>query len=129
MASRQRIRALEAFLDDVYGEGRAFADGVLPRRLVTTSQHFHRAAHGITPANGVRVHVGGIDLVRDEAGDLRVLEDNLRTPSGVSYVLENRRTMARVLARPVRWRTGASGVRLPPSPAGGAARGRARRGH
>jgi uncharacterized circularly permuted ATP-grasp superfamily protein len=92
----QRIRALEAFLDDVYGEGRAFTDGVLPRRLVTTSQHFHRAAHGISAANGVRVHVGGIDLVRDEAGDLRVLEDNLRTPSGVSYVLENRRTMARV---------------------------------
>ena len=93
----QRVRALEAFLADVYGEGRAFRDGVLPRRLITTSQHFHRAAYGIESANGVRVHVAGIDLVRDAAGDLRVLEDNLRTPSGVSYVLENRRTMARVL--------------------------------
>jgi uncharacterized circularly permuted ATP-grasp superfamily protein len=93
----QRVRALEAFLADVYGPGRAFADGVLPRRLITTSQHFHRAAHGIDPANGVRVHVSGIDLIRDANGDLRVLEDNLRTPSGVSYVLENRRTMARVL--------------------------------
>jgi uncharacterized circularly permuted ATP-grasp superfamily protein len=93
----QRVRALEAFLADVYGEGRAFAEGVLPRRLVTTSQHFHRAAHGITSPNGVRVHVAGIDLVRDADGELRVLEDNLRTPSGVSYVLENRRTMARVL--------------------------------
>jgi uncharacterized circularly permuted ATP-grasp superfamily protein len=92
----QRVRALEAFLADVYGEGRAFTDGVLPRRLITTSQHFHRAAYGIESANQVRVHVAGIDLVRDAAGDLRVLEDNLRTPSGVSYVLENRRTMARV---------------------------------
>jgi uncharacterized circularly permuted ATP-grasp superfamily protein len=93
----QRVRALEAFLSDVYGEGRAFRDGVLPRRLITSSQHFHRAAYGVESANNVRVHVAGIDLVRDEAGDLRVLEDNLRTPSGVSYVLENRRTMARVL--------------------------------
>jgi uncharacterized circularly permuted ATP-grasp superfamily protein len=93
----QRVRALEAFLADVYGEGRAFREGILPRRLITTSQHFHRAASGIDSANGVRVHVAGIDLVRDAAGDLRVLEDNLRTPSGVSYVLENRRTMARVL--------------------------------
>jgi uncharacterized circularly permuted ATP-grasp superfamily protein len=93
---QQRVRALEAFLADVYGEGRAFTEGVLPRKLVTTSQHFHRAAHGIEPANHVRVHVSGVDLIRDENGDLRVLEDNLRTPSGVSYVLENRRTMARV---------------------------------
>ncbi|HTR71733.1 MAG TPA: circularly permuted type 2 ATP-grasp protein [Mycobacteriales bacterium] len=93
----QRVRALEAFLADVYGPGQAFADHVLPRKLITTSQHFHRAAYGITAANNVRVHIAGIDLVRDADGDLRVLEDNLRTPSGVSYVLENRRTMARVL--------------------------------
>ncbi|HVT65779.1 MAG TPA: circularly permuted type 2 ATP-grasp protein [Mycobacteriales bacterium] len=92
----QRVRALEAFLADVYGPCRAVADGILPRRLVTTSRHFQRAAFGIEPANGVRVHVAGIDLVRDGAGELRVLEDNLRTPSGVSYVLENRRTIARV---------------------------------
>jgi uncharacterized circularly permuted ATP-grasp superfamily protein len=93
----QRVRALEAFLADVYGEGRAFSDGVLPRRLITTSKHFHRAAYGVEPPNRVRVHVSGVDLVRDADGSLRVLEDNLRTPSGVSYVLENRRTMARVL--------------------------------
>src|ERR1700735_3941258 len=67
----QRVRALEAFLADVYGEGRAFREGILPRRLITTSQHFHRAAYGVDPANGVRVHVAGIDLVRDAAGDLR----------------------------------------------------------
>lgn len=93
----QRIRALEAFLDDVYGAGRVLADGLVPRTLVTTSSHFHRQAWGISSPNGVRIHVSGIDLIRDEAGRFRVLEDNLRNPSGVSYVLENRRTLAHVL--------------------------------
>jgi uncharacterized circularly permuted ATP-grasp superfamily protein len=92
----QRVKTLEHFLADVYGSGEILADGVVPRRLVTTSTHFHRAADGITPPNGVRVHVAGIDLVRDVDGRFKVLEDNLRTPSGVSYVVENRRTMARV---------------------------------
>lgn len=92
----QRVRALEAFLADVYGRGEVLEDGVVPRRLVLTSSHFHRAAHGVDPANGVRVHVSGIDLVRDERGAFRVLEDNLRTPSGVSYVIENRRAMTHV---------------------------------
>jgi len=90
----QRVRALEAFLADVYGPQRAVADGVVPRRLVTSSTHFHRAAIGIEPPNGVRIHVAGIDLVRDAAGTFRVLEDNVRVPSGVSYVLSNRRAMA-----------------------------------
>jgi uncharacterized circularly permuted ATP-grasp superfamily protein len=94
---QQRVRALEAFLDDVYDAGRAFADRVLPRRLVTSSRHFHRAVHGIRPPNGVRIHVAGIDLVRDSDGEFKVLEDNVRVPSGVSYVMENRRAMARVL--------------------------------
>jgi uncharacterized circularly permuted ATP-grasp superfamily protein len=92
----QRVRALEAFLADVYGEGKILRDGVVPRRLVTSSEHFHREVVGIIPPNGVRIHVAGIDVVRDEAGAFRVLEDNLRCPSGVSYVMENRRTMARV---------------------------------
>jgi uncharacterized circularly permuted ATP-grasp superfamily protein len=92
----QRIRALEAFLADVYGQGRVFADRVVPSRLVLTSAHFCREAAGIEPPNGVRVHVAGIDLVRDEAGEFRVLEDNVRTPSGVSYVVENRRAMTHV---------------------------------
>ena len=92
----QRVRALEAFLADVYSAGRAIADGVVPRRLVVTSSHFHRAAVGLDPANGVRVHVAGVDLVRDEQGTFRVLEDNVRVPSGVSYVMENRRAMARM---------------------------------
>ncbi len=92
----QRVRALELFLADVYGEQNILRDGVIPKRLVTSCAHFHREAAGIVPPNGVRIHVSGIDLVRDEHGDFRVLEDNLRSPSGVSYVMENRRTMARV---------------------------------
>ena len=92
----QRVRALEAFLADIYADAEILRDGVLPRRLVTSCEHFHRAAAGLTPPNGVRIHVAGIDLVRDEEGTFRVLEDNLRNPSGVSYVMENRRTMARV---------------------------------
>jgi uncharacterized circularly permuted ATP-grasp superfamily protein len=65
--------------------------------LVTTSAHFHREAYAINPANGVRVHISGVDLVRDEDGRFRVLEDNLRIPSGVSYVIENRRVMSQTL--------------------------------
>jgi uncharacterized circularly permuted ATP-grasp superfamily protein len=94
---KQRIKALEHFLADVYGPGEILDEGVVPRRLVTTSRHYHRAAFGLVPPNGVRIHVAGIDLIRDEHGEFRVLEDNLRCPSGVSYVLENRRTLAHVL--------------------------------
>jgi uncharacterized circularly permuted ATP-grasp superfamily protein len=96
-AVRQRVQALERFLADVYGPGEVLADGVVPRRLVHTSAHFHRAAVGIEPANGVRVHVSGVDLIRDEEGRFRVLEDNLRIPSGVSYVIENRRALSQTL--------------------------------
>lgn len=92
----QRVRALEAYLADAYGPCRAFEDGVVPWRLLLNSPHFHRAAHGVEPLGGVRIHVAGIDLVRDEAGDFRVLEDNVRVPSGVSYVIENRRAMTRI---------------------------------
>ncbi len=93
----QRIRALEAFLSDIYGDAEVLSDGIIPRRLVTSASHFHRAAVGVDPPNGVRIHVAGIDLIRDERGTFRVLEDNLRNPSGVSYVLENRRAQAHVL--------------------------------
>src|SRR2546430_3292433 len=96
-AVRQRVTALEMFLSDVYGRGAVLDDGVVPRRLLTTSAHFRREAFGINPANGVRVHISGVDLVRDEVGAFRVLEDNLRIPSGVSYVIENRRAMTQTL--------------------------------
>jgi uncharacterized circularly permuted ATP-grasp superfamily protein len=92
----QRVRALEAFLADVYGPAEVVQDGVVPQTLLSTSDGFCRPAHGVRPANGVRIHLAGIDLVRDEHGVLRVLEDNLRVPSGMSYVVENRRAMARV---------------------------------
>ncbi|HPY25413.1 MAG TPA: circularly permuted type 2 ATP-grasp protein, partial [Mycobacterium sp.] len=92
----QRALALERFLDDIYGDQEILRDGVLPRRLVTSCEHFHREAAGISPPNGVRIHVAGIDIVRDAQGTFRVLEDNLRSPSGVSYVMENRRVMTRV---------------------------------
>lgn len=90
----QRVRALEAFLDDLYSDRRAIADGVIPEELVTSSTYVVDAVRGYRPANGVRIHVSGIDLVRDGDGGFRVLEDNVRTPSGVSYVLSNRRAMA-----------------------------------
>ncbi|MGW4465636.1 circularly permuted type 2 ATP-grasp protein [Micromonospora sp. NPDC004704] len=93
----QRVRTLEAFLADIYGAGQVLADGVVPRRIVVTSAHFHREVAGVNPHNGVRIHVAGVDLVRDEQGTFRVLEDNVRVPSGVSYVMENRRAMAHVL--------------------------------
>ena len=91
---RQRVLALEAFLADVYGAGEVFADRVVPRRTVVTSPHFHRVVAGLDPANGVRVHVAGVDLIRDGAGRFRVLEDNVRVPSGVSYVMTNRRALS-----------------------------------
>jgi len=91
----QRVRAIEAFLADAYGEGFIFSEKIVPRRLVTSSREFCRAAVGIAAPNSVRVHVAGIDVVRDEVGHLRVLEDNVRIPSGVSYVMENRRAMTR----------------------------------
>jgi len=94
---QQRVRTLERFLADVYDAGEVFDDGVIPRSVVTTSSHFHRAAAGVQPPNGVRVHVSGIDLIRDDDGEFRVLEDNVRVPSGVSYVMTNRRAIASTL--------------------------------
>jgi uncharacterized circularly permuted ATP-grasp superfamily protein len=93
----QRVRALEHFLSDVYGPQKVIADGVIPAGIISSSSHFHRAAAGIQSANGVRIQVSGIDLIRDERGTWRVLEDNVRVPSGVSYVISNRRVMAQTL--------------------------------
>ncbi|RJN31328.1 circularly permuted type 2 ATP-grasp protein [Nesterenkonia natronophila] len=93
----QRVTALEMFLNDVYDRMEIVRDGVMPRSLITTSAHFHRQVHGFSTPGGVRVHISGIDLVRDDTGTFRVLEDNVRVPSGVSYVLENRRAIAKGL--------------------------------
>ncbi|PJJ65136.1 circularly permuted type 2 ATP-grasp protein [Compostimonas suwonensis] len=94
---KQRVLALEAFLADVYGRQSAVRDGVIPVGLISSSSHFHRQAAGVESANGVRIQVSGIDLIRDEHGAWRVLEDNVRVPSGVSYVISNRRVMAQTL--------------------------------
>jgi uncharacterized circularly permuted ATP-grasp superfamily protein len=93
----QRVRALEAFLDDVYGPGRILAERIIPEELVLGSKGYVPKLRGVRPPGGVRIHVSGIDLVRDGEGTWRVLEDNLRCPSGVSYVLENRLLSKRVL--------------------------------
>jgi uncharacterized circularly permuted ATP-grasp superfamily protein len=93
----QRVLALNLFLSDVYGEARILAEGRVPRELVLSSAGYLPALRGVRPPGGVHVHVAGIDLVRAPSGELLVLEDNLRCPSGVSYVLENREVMKRVL--------------------------------
>lgn len=86
----QRLRALGAFLDDVYGEQRILAAGIVPAELVLGAAGYGPMLRGIKPPGGVRIHISGVDLIRDPQGTWRVLEDNLRTPSGVSYVVENR---------------------------------------
>ena len=92
----QRIRALNAFLTDVYGEQRILDEDIVPRALVESSKGYCKPVHGIRPPGGVFIHIAGIDLIRDAAGSFLVLEDNVRTPSGVSYVLENRDMMKKV---------------------------------
>ncbi|MCX6399976.1 MAG: circularly permuted type 2 ATP-grasp protein [Propionibacteriales bacterium] len=94
---QQRVKALEMLLADVYDAGHVFDDGVIPRAVITTSSHYHRQAATVRPANGVRVHVSGIDLIRDNLGEFRVLEDNVRVPSGVSYVMTSRRAISAAL--------------------------------
>ena len=93
----QRMRALNAFVGDVYGEGAIMKDGIIPRDLVLGCPQFRRAAAGIKPPLGNFVTVGGIDIVRGADGRFMVLEDNVRTPSGVSYVIENRVVMTRLM--------------------------------
>ena len=98
----QRVRALNAFTADIYGEGCILKDEVVPRDLIVGSPQFRHAAAGIKPPSGVYVTVAGIDLVRGADGSFYVLEDNLRTPSGVSYVIENRLIMTRLMPELIR---------------------------
>ncbi|MDQ7830110.1 MAG: circularly permuted type 2 ATP-grasp protein [Desulfovibrionaceae bacterium] len=94
---KQRIYALNLFLDDIYHDQKIIRDGVVPREIIETAEGFLPACMGVNPPRGVWCHVTGTDLVRDEKGVFYVLEDNLRCPSGVSYVLANRRLMKRTL--------------------------------
>ena len=89
----QRIRALNLFLSDVYGDQRILREDVVPRHFVEGSKGYRPQLAGIQPPKGVWVHIAGVDLIRDGEGRFTVLEDNVRVPSGVSYVLENRETM------------------------------------
>ena len=92
----QRLRALNCFINDVYNEGKILKDKVVPRELITESVNFRKECKGIKPLHGVWAHVCGTDLIRGGDGLFYVLEDNLRVPSGVSYMLENRTVTKRV---------------------------------
>ena len=92
----QRITALNLFLKDIYHEGRILSDGVVPRHLVYSCHHFRREMRGLRVPRDIYISIVGTDLVRLEDGRFAVLEDNLRVPSGVSYMLANRQVMKRV---------------------------------
>ena len=89
----QRVRALNAFLADVYSAQRCVTDGVIPGEVLFAAAAFNLRMVNFQPPLGVYVHIAGSDLIRDREGQFRVIEDNVRTPSGVSYVIENRRVM------------------------------------
>jgi uncharacterized circularly permuted ATP-grasp superfamily protein len=93
---QQRLTALNCFINDVYNDQKIFRDGVVPRDVVMDAGNFREQCAGIKPLHGVWAHICGSDLVRDRDGKMYVLEDNLRVPSGVSYMLENRRITKRV---------------------------------
>ncbi len=93
---KQRLRALNCFIDDIYNERKIVSDGVFPADVLADSKNFRDACVGARPPFGVWAHICGTDLVRDGDGTVYVLEDNLRVPSGVSYMLENRQLMKRL---------------------------------
>jgi uncharacterized circularly permuted ATP-grasp superfamily protein len=92
----QRLKALNMFIDDIYHDQRAIRDGVVPADLILSSKDYLEVCRGVNPPHGVWAHICGTDLVRDGDGTVYVLEDNLRVPSGVSYMLENRSVIKRV---------------------------------
>lgn len=93
----QRVRALNLFIDDIYHEQKIVKNGAFPGELLLRSKNFRKECVGVDPPLGVWAHICGSDLVRDGAGTVYVLEDNLRVPSGVSYMLENRQVIKRAL--------------------------------
>lgn len=90
---KQRIHALNLFIADIYGNQKILKDGIIPKDLIYTAKGFLKPCIGLNPPGGIWCHITGTDLVRDKDGTWYILEDNLRCPSGVSYVLENRRVM------------------------------------
>ncbi len=93
---QQRIHALNAFLDDIYHDKKILKDGVIPEEVILSAASYRPQCQGLNPPRGVWCHITGTDLVRDRDGEFYVLEDNLRVPSGVSYVLENREVLKRI---------------------------------
>ena len=96
---KQRITALNLFIDDIYNDQKIFADKIVPEELLLSAKTIRPEMRGFSPRHGVWCHISGVDLVRDKDGEVYVLEDNLRCPSGVSYVLENREIMKRTFSR------------------------------
>jgi uncharacterized circularly permuted ATP-grasp superfamily protein len=94
---KQRLKALNMFIDDLYHDQNVIKDGIIPEHIIKESKNFRPECVGVNPAHGVWAHICGTDLVRDADGQFYVLEDNLRVPSGVSYMLENRAITKRVL--------------------------------
>lgn len=95
---KQRVAALNLFLGDIYNKRRIIKDGVVPARLIDGNDNYRKEMRDFTPPGGTYVHICGTDIVRDGRGVLRVLEDNARTPSGISYVIENRHLMMRAFS-------------------------------
>jgi len=93
---KQRVKALNLFINDLYNDQEIIKDGVFPEEVLKDSKNFRKQCVGVTPPNGIWAHICGSDLVRDSDGTMYVLEDNLRVPSGVSYMLENRLITKRV---------------------------------
>jgi uncharacterized circularly permuted ATP-grasp superfamily protein len=96
----QRVRALNAFVADIYGAQRIVSEGVMPQRVVDSADYFEPAMVGLAPADGVWIGVAGLDVVRDKTGQWMVLEDNLRTPSGLAYWVAARAATLRALDAP-----------------------------
>lgn len=92
----QRLKALNLFLEDVYNEQLIIKEGIIPASLISSCPHYLQEVHGVKLPHNIHIHIAGIDLIRGENGTFYVLEDNLRCPSGVSYMLENREITKRI---------------------------------
>lgn len=95
----QRLNALNLFLEDIYNEQLIVKDGIIPAALISSCPHYIQEVHGIKVPHNIHIHIAGIDLIRGPKGEFYVLEDNLRCPSGVSYMLENREITKRIFPK------------------------------
>jgi uncharacterized circularly permuted ATP-grasp superfamily protein len=119
---RQRVKALNMFLWDVYHDQEILKAGVIPAEQVLNNAQYRPVMQGVDVPGGIYAHITGVDIVRAGEGEFYVLEDNLRVPSGVSYMLEDRKMMMRLFPGTVRQTQGGTGSALPGHAAGKAAR-------